>query len=63
VFAVLGSHPVLAKALGIAATLGTAWLAGRLALIWAERHDIAILVSVLVGLAAQGLAALAPKPD
>ena len=51
VFAVLGSHPVLAKALGIAATLGTAWLAGRLALIWAERHDIAILVSVLVGLA------------
>ena len=27
-FAVFGSHPVLAKALGIAATLGTAWLAG-----------------------------------
>ncbi len=51
VFAVFGSHPVLAKALGIAATLGTAWLAGRLALIWAARHDVAILASVLVALA------------
>lgn len=51
VFAVLGSHPVLAKGLGIAATLGTAWLAGRLALIWAGRRDIAILASVLVALA------------
>lgn len=50
-FAVLGSHPVLAKALGIAATLGTAWLAGRLALIWAGRHDVALLASVLVALA------------
>jgi arabinofuranosyltransferase len=50
-FAVLGSHPVLAKVLGIAATLGTAWLAGRLALIWAGRHDVAILASVLVALA------------
>jgi hypothetical protein len=50
-FAVLGSHPVLAKGLGIAATLGTAWLAGRLALIWAGRHDVAILASVLVALA------------
>jgi hypothetical protein len=50
-FAVLGSHPVLAKALGFAATLGTAWLAGRLALIWAGRHDVAILASVLVALA------------
>jgi arabinofuranosyltransferase len=50
-FAVLGSHPVLAKVLGIAATLGTAWLAGRLALIWAGRHDAAILASVLVALA------------
>lgn len=49
-FAVLGSHPVLAKALGIAATLGTAWVAGRLALIWAGRHDAAILASVLVAL-------------
>jgi len=50
-FAVLGSHPVLAKVLGIAATLGTAWLAGRLALIWAGRHDVAVLASVLVALA------------
>ncbi|MGH7397770.1 MAG: hypothetical protein ACRELW_09545, partial [Candidatus Rokuibacteriota bacterium] len=50
-FAVLGSHPVLAKGLGIAATLGTAWLAGRLALIWAGRPEAALLVSVLVALA------------
>ena len=35
----VGTHPVLAKALGIAATPGTAWLAGCLALIWAGRHD------------------------
>jgi arabinofuranosyltransferase len=51
VFAVLGSHPVLAKVLGIAATLGTAWLAGRLALIWAGRREVALLASVLVALA------------
>ena len=50
-FAVLGSHPVLAKVLGIAATLGSAWLAGRLALIWAGRRDLALLASVLVVLA------------
>lgn len=50
-FAVLGSHPGLAKALGIAATLGTAWLAGRLVLIWADRRDSALLASVLVALA------------
>jgi arabinofuranosyltransferase len=50
-FAVLGSHPVLAKALGIAATLGTAWLAGRLALAWTDRADAALLASVLVTLA------------
>ncbi|HEX9747829.1 MAG TPA: hypothetical protein VGB86_05420, partial [Methylomirabilota bacterium] len=50
-FAVLGSHPVLAKVLGIAATLGSAWLAGRLALIWAGRRDLALLASVLVALA------------
>lgn len=49
-FAVLGSHPVLAKALGIAATLGTAWLAGRLALAWTGRADAALLASVLVAL-------------
>jgi arabinofuranosyltransferase len=51
VFAVFGSHPVLAKVLGIAATLGTAGLAGRLALTWAGRHDVALLASVLVALA------------
>jgi arabinofuranosyltransferase len=50
-FAVLGSHPGLAKALGIAATLGTAWLSGRLVLIWADRRDSALLASVLVALA------------
>ncbi|HET9855044.1 MAG TPA: hypothetical protein VFR53_08310 [Methylomirabilota bacterium] len=50
-FAALGSHPVLAKALGIAATLGVVWLTGRLALIWAGRHDVAVLASVLVALA------------
>jgi arabinofuranosyltransferase len=50
-FAMLGSHPGLAKILGIAATLGTAWLAGRLALIWTDRRDVALLASVLVALA------------
>ena len=50
-FAVLGSHPVLAKGLGIAATLGTVWLASRLALIWAGRPEVALLASVLVALA------------
>jgi hypothetical protein len=50
-FAVLGSHPVLAKGLGIAAALVTAWLAGRLALAWAGRHEVALLASVLVALA------------
>ena len=50
-FAAFGSHPVLAKALGIAGTLGTAWLAGRLALIWAGRPEVAVLASVLVVLA------------
>ena len=50
-FAAFGSHPVLAKVLGTAGTLGTAWLAGRLALIWAGRPDVAVLASVLVALA------------
>jgi hypothetical protein len=49
-FAVFGTHPVLAKALGILATLGTAWLAGRLALTWAGRRDVALVAGVLVGL-------------
>ena len=50
-FAVFGSHPVLAKALGIAATLGTAWLAGRLAVIWTGHRGLGLLASVLVALA------------
>jgi len=49
-FAVLGSHPVLAKVLGIGATLGTAWLAGRLALAWTDRVAAALLASGLVAL-------------
>jgi hypothetical protein len=49
-FAVLGSHPVLAKVLGIGATLGTAWLAGRLALMWTDRAAAALLASGLVAL-------------
>ena len=49
-FAVLGSHLVLAKVLGIGATLGTAWLAGRLALMWTDRAAAALLASGLVAL-------------
>ena len=51
VFAVFGSHPVLAKAIGLAATLGTAWLAGRLARIWTNSRELALLASMLVALA------------
>jgi hypothetical protein len=51
VFAVFGSHPVLAKALGLLATLGTAWLAGRLALAWTERRELALLAAALAALA------------
>ncbi|MGH7384178.1 MAG: hypothetical protein ACREKG_03280 [Candidatus Rokuibacteriota bacterium] len=50
-FAAFGSHPVLAKVLGIAATLGAAWLAGRLALSWTGRRELGLLASVLVALA------------
>ncbi|MGH7420605.1 MAG: hypothetical protein ACREI4_03160 [Candidatus Rokuibacteriota bacterium] len=50
-FAAFGSHPVLAKVLGIAATLGAAWLAGRLALFWTGRRELGLLASVLVALA------------
>lgn len=49
-FGALGSHLVLAKVLGIVATLGTVWLAGRLALIWAGRADVALVACVLVAL-------------
>jgi hypothetical protein len=50
-FAGLGSHPVLAKALGIATTLGAAWLGGRLAEIWTGRRELGLLASVLATLA------------
>jgi hypothetical protein len=50
-FALLGSHPALAKGLGIAATLGAAWLARRLALIWTGHAGLGLLASVLVALA------------
>jgi hypothetical protein len=49
-FAAFGGHLVLAKTLGILATLGTAWLAGRLALIWAGRRDVALVACMLVAL-------------
>ena len=50
-FAVLGSHPALAKALGIAATLGCAWLAGRLAETWTGCRASGLVVSALAALA------------
>lgn len=51
VFAAFGSHPALAKGLGLAATLGTAWLAGRLARIWTDSRELALLASVVTALA------------
>ena len=50
-FAVAGSHPLLAKVLGTVAALGTAWLAGRLATIWTGHPLLGLLASVLVALA------------
>ena len=50
-FALFGSHPVLAKALGLAAALGAAWLAGALASIWTERRGLARLAAFLTALA------------
>jgi hypothetical protein len=51
IFAALGSHPALAKALGIAATLGSAWLASRLAGIWTGCRELALLAGILTALA------------
>jgi hypothetical protein len=51
VFAVFGSQPALAKGLGLAAALTTAWLAGRLAEVWAESRELGLLASVLTALA------------
>jgi hypothetical protein len=50
-FAVLGSHPVLAKALGTAAALGSAWMAGRLAATWTGCRAAGLVASALVALA------------
>jgi arabinofuranosyltransferase len=50
-FAVLGSHPALAKVLGLLSALGAAWLGGRLAEIWTERRSLGLLASALTALA------------
>jgi len=50
-FTVLGTHPALAKALGLALTLGTAWLAGRLAGLWTGDRGLGLLASALTALA------------
>ena len=50
-FAMLGNHPALAKGLGVLATLGSAWLAGRLATSWTERPGLGLLASALTALA------------
>lgn len=50
-FALVGSHPVLAKVVGIAATLGSAALAGRLAWIWTGGPGLGLLAALLVTLA------------
>lgn len=50
-FTVFGAHPALAKALGLALTLGTAWLAGRLAGLWTGDRGVGLLASALTALA------------
>lgn len=50
-FAVFGSQPALAKVLGLAAALTTAWLAGRLAEVWTGSRELGLLASVLTALA------------
>jgi hypothetical protein len=49
-FAVFGSHPALAKALGLVLALATAWLAGSLAELWTGRRDLGLLALVLTAL-------------
>ena len=51
VFAGLGSHPALAKVLGTAATLGSAWVAGRLAVTWTGCRASGLVASTLLALA------------
>jgi len=50
-FAVFGSQPALAKVLGLAAALTSAWLAGRLAEVWTGSRTLGLLASVLTALA------------
>jgi len=50
-FAVFGSQPALAKALGLAAALVTAWLAGHLAEVWTGSRELGLLASLLTALA------------
>jgi arabinofuranosyltransferase len=50
-FALLGSHPVLAKGLGFLGALGASCLAGRLAELWTERRGLGLCASVLTALA------------
>jgi hypothetical protein len=50
-FAVLGAHPVLAKALGLVFTCATAWLSGILAERWTDRRELALLAAALTALA------------
>ncbi len=49
-FATFGTHPGLAKLIGLIAALATAWLTGHLAEIWTGRRELGLLVSVLTGL-------------
>ena len=51
-FALFGSHPVLAKAIGIAAALTTALLARRLASTWTGIPALGLLAGVVTALAA-----------
>jgi hypothetical protein len=50
-FGLFGSHPGLAKGLGLLSALGAAWLGGRLAEIWTERRELGLLASTLTALA------------
>ena len=50
-FALFGSHPVLAKGLGLLAALAAAWLAGLLAETWTGQRGLGLLASTLTTLA------------
>jgi len=51
-FAVTGSHPLLAKLLGAAASLGAALLTGRLARAWTDDRVAGLLAAALAALSA-----------